>query len=162
MPKKAFNKLTYVRVDVLTLDQIQVNPEFQNMNSNFNSKNVDSKFLRLNPLNMNSNTPLTVKMKTFDGSSSASVYRLSPDFLLMTKVASNLENGYQVFQVSSGGTYVARVETNFGLIIGVVIGVVIFLVIAMVITVVLVKNPKYISSWRNRARYAKRSMFNKV
>ena len=70
----------------MTLDQIQTNPEFKNTMSNFNSKNVDSNFVKLNPLDMTSNSPITVKLLTKDGSSSSSVYRLSPNFLIMTKI----------------------------------------------------------------------------
>ena len=146
----------------MTLDQIQTNPEFKNTKSNFNSKNVDSNFVKLNPLDMTSNSPITVKLLTKDGSSSSSVYRLSPNFLIMTKIPSNMENGYQIFQTQMGGTYVVRSESNIGVIIGSVIGVVVFLAIIMAIVVVLVKNPKYISSMRNRARYAQRSLFSKV
>jgi hypothetical protein len=63
----------------MTLDQIQKNPEFKNTNSNFNSKNVESNFVKLNPLEMTSNAPLTLKILTKDGSSSSNVYRLSPN-----------------------------------------------------------------------------------
>jgi hypothetical protein len=146
----------------MTLDQIQKNPEFKNTNSNFNSKNVESNFVKLNPLEMTSNAPLTLKILTKDGSSSSSVYRLSPNFLVMTKVPSSFENGYQIIQTQMGGAYVVRSESNIGVIIGAVIGVVVFLAIIMAIVVVLVKNPKYIDSIRKRARYAQRSMFSKV
>ena len=101
----------------MTLDQIQTNPEFKNTMSNFNSKNVDSNFVKLNPLDMTSNSPITVKLLTKDGSSSSSVYRLSPNFLIMTKIPSNMENGYQIFQTQMGGTYVVRSESNIWVII---------------------------------------------
>ena len=162
VPKNVFYDLTYVRVDVMTYNQIQKNPEFQNMNSNFNKNNINSNFIKLTPFDLNFNNPVTIKMKTIDGSKAASVYRLSPNFLVMTKITSNLIDGYQVFQTQQTGTYIARIESNYGVIIGAVIGVVVFLIVIMVIVVVLVKNPKYISSIRNRARYTKRSFFSKV
>ncbi len=119
-------------------------------------------------MDLNSNIPIKIKMVLNKNSKSAStntlnVYRLSPDFLVMTKLnAEIVDNKYAVFETNRGGTYVAKYEKNYGVIIGAVIGVVVSLIIVVVITIVLIKNPQYINSIRNRARYAHRSLLNKV
>ncbi len=165
--KNTFNDLTYIRVEVLTHEQMQTNPEFENTKSNLNKDDLASSFVRLNPIDLNSDVPLKIKIALDKDAKSSitnslSVYRLSPDFLVMTKLKVDIDNDFAVFEVNRGGTYVAKIEKNYGAIIGAVIGVVVLLVVVSVIALVLVKNPQYFSSMRNRARYAKRSLLNRV
>ena len=109
-------------------------------------------------------TPFHVRLKLESGSpktfESISVYRLNDAYSTMFKIESSLseKSDEVIFEASSYGTYVAKIERNYGpLIIGLSCAA-IFLALCGSIGVVVIKNPKYFKRFKYTACNAKRSM----
>lgn len=105
---------------------------------------------------------VTVMIKVED-KSSVEIYRSDTEtFGSWSRVDASINNGVAEFQTDQGGVFVARAHRNVGPIIGIVIGLVAVGLIVIAAVVYFKKNPEKWTSLKGSAKYAEKSLSDKV
>lgn len=158
--------LVYFRVDQKDKNHIgsemSFSPEISNQ---LDDGSLASEFYVINPVDLNANKPMRVslKLKRAAGAfESAQIYKISNDYTVMTKLNADV-NGEQVkFSTQQGGTYVAKYEKNYSVLIGALVGVALLAVVIASVAIFLFKNPKYLQRIRYTAYKAKQSTQSEI
>lgn len=106
---------------------------------------------------------VAVSMKVDEDANDVVIYRSnSENFPGWTKVDASIDNGVAEFQVDEGGVFVARSHSSVGPIIGIVIGCIALGLIVIAAVVYFKKNPAKWMSLKGGAKYAEKSLSDKV
>lgn len=106
---------------------------------------------------------VAVSMKVDEDANDVVIYRSnSENFPGWTKVDASIDNGVAEFQVDEGGVFVARSHSSIGPIIGIVIGCIALGLIVIAAVVYFKKNPAKWMSLKGGAKYAEKSLSDKV
>lgn len=105
---------------------------------------------------------VTLELKLSDSSGSIEIYHANADFSGWSKVQANIGDSRATIQARSGGVYVARTETNVGMIVGLVIGSVVLVVVVAGSIFYFSRNPSKWQAVRTTCRNAKRSTSSKI
>ena len=171
VPRGALNDLVYFKVDEISRDQIMSdsaitsNQQAISIMNKLESASLGSEFFVVNPVDLTTSKPMqvTIRLKRQAGAfESASMYRISGDYSVMTKLNGNVDNAVGTFETNLGGTYVAQYEKNYSTLIGALVGVGLLLVAVGAIGLFFFKNPKYIKRFRYTACNLRRSAQNEI
>lgn len=106
---------------------------------------------------------VTVSMTINADASDVVIYRSnSENFAGWSKIDASISGSVAQFQVDEGGVFVARSHTNPGPIIGIVVGCVALALIVIAAVVYFKKNPAKWMALKGSAKYAEKSLSNKV
>lgn len=171
IPEGSFDKLTSVRIDVKSKDQI-LNDLNTRLDSgaisnlkNFDVSDLASDFVILNfPERANHPLRISVKIENKPGAmSSTNMYRISSDFSTFTKMSLKSSTKDQmIFNTQEPGNYVAKNESDYSVLIGSLVGVVLVIILAGSAFVFFRRNPKFLKRIRYSAANAKRSVSDKI
>ncbi|XP_055882280.1 protein DD3-3-like isoform X2 [Biomphalaria glabrata] len=103
----------------------------------------------------------TLELKLNDDSSGVEVYH-AVQFSGWSKVNADIGSGVAKLQATRGGVYVARKETNVGMIVGIVIACIVVVAIIVASVIYFRRNPKKWQAIGKTCRAAKRSTQSKV
>lgn len=168
IPEGAFKKLTNVRIDVKSKEQILEDLDASNSAGRSNLQKFDVSNLACDFVILNftekANLPVELKIKLKRTPSFMAwtyVYRISRDFSTFTKMdlKSSVSDSV-IFETQTDGIYIARNEHNYSVFIGSVVSVVFVLVLISSTIIFFRRNPKYLERIRYTAANAKRSVFS--
>lgn len=159
---------TFSRLHKLSLSELS--PEdgmniVKSKGSNINAGDeFASNFIILSPETKLTDDGKTVKvMMSVEDKSSIEIYRSdSETFGSWSKVNANINNGLAEFQTDQGGVFVARAHSNTGPIIGIVVGVLAVGLIVIAAVVYFKRNPQKWAALKGSAKYAEKSLSDKV
>lgn len=160
------NDLVYFRVDQKDKQHIGNEMSFSaDISNQLDDGSLASDFYVINPVDINANKPLSVslRLKRSAGAfESAQIYKLSNDYTVMTKLNAEVSGEQVKFSTRQGGTYVAKYEKNYSVLIGVLVGVTLLAVVIASVAIFLFKNPKYLQRIRYTAYKAKQSTQSEI
>ncbi len=111
------------------------------------------------------NVPLKVRMnlKKQPGSfETVNVFRINSDYNTLIKIDAQIENDHIAFETTKSGSYVAKNQYDYTILIVSMVGAAFLLVVIGAIGIFLQRNPKYIKRIRYTACNAKRSMSDQI
>lgn len=171
IPEGSFDKLTDVRIDVKSKEQILKDLNTRSDNEaisnlkNFDISDLASDFVMLKfPGKAKYPLKVTVKIKNKPGAmSSTNSYRISSDFSAFTKISIKSSTSEQlIFETQEAGNYVAKNESDYSVLIGSLIGVALFAILVVSGIIFIRRNPKFLQRMRYSAANAKLSVSNKI
>uniref|UniRef100_A0A0B7ALW1 Protein DD3-3 n=3 Tax=Arion vulgaris TaxID=1028688 RepID=A0A0B7ALW1_9EUPU len=127
--------------------------------------NFASDFIVIQPQELFSNQQdksFTLDMKISDDSNGVEIYHANIDYTVWSKVEARIQDGRATVQARSGGVWVARRQTNIGMIVGIVVACVAVVAIVLGTIFYFRHNPTKWQAVRTTCRNAKRSTRNRV
>ncbi|CAL1539911.1 unnamed protein product [Lymnaea stagnalis] len=161
--ENTLESLTQIRIEKLSIDEGKQALKKANRDLT-EGDDFASDFFIINPDNLISGEgkTFTLELKLSDDSDGVDIYHASTDYSGWSKISANIGDGVARVQASSGGVYVARKETNVGMIVGIVVGCVVVIAIIIGSVFYFRRNPSKWQAVRTTCRNAKRSTHSKV